>query len=164
MHNPAMIGDAVAPERRSREDVAKLAISGIVGAILAAQLLVGFAYHGGQAFPIVSYPMFSYAHHENDRLNDFLLYVSVDGGPEKVFDPEAMEISFPLFQTAVAKPIIRGEKKDVAAEIAREACAGGAAQSVAMNIFDSGYVITRDGPVTNGRKQMGGVVFNCSEF
>lgn len=148
----------------TRDDLARLAVSGIVAAILGAQLLVGFSYHGGQTFPIVSYPMFSQAHHAGDRLNDGLLYRSIDGGPPQVIDPEAAEISFALYQASISRPMIRGETPALVARFAREACAAGPARSVTLTLYDSGYTLQREGPVSDGKKLMGSVTYACSAF
>src|SRR6188472_2039573 len=93
MNNSALTADAATTGSRGRDEVAKIAISVIIAAILAAQVLIGFSYTGGQTFPVVAYPMYKQAHYEGERLNDYLVFVSADGSEGKALGPETMEIS-----------------------------------------------------------------------
>lgn len=164
MRNPALTAPSTTPDRRSREDLAKIAISIIVATILAAQVLIGFSYRGGQTFPMLAYPMYMRAHYEGERLNDYLAFVSIDGGEEKVLGPETLGISLLLYQKTIAAPIINGKPSPLAAEIAQTTCQAGGAREITIAIYDSGYTIRRDGPVRDARKLMGSTTFECSAF
>ncbi|HRO13039.1 hypothetical protein [Amaricoccus sp.] len=164
MRNSALTAPSTAPERRSREDLAKIAISVIVTTILAAQVLIGFSYRGGQTFPMLAYPMYMRAHYEGERLNDYLGFVSADGGEEKALGPEALELSPLLYQKTIAAPIINGKPSPLAAKIAQATCQAGGARGITISIYDSGYTIRRDGPVRDARKLMGSTTFDCSAF
>lgn len=161
MHNPALAVSAPPEARHSREAIAKRAISVIVVTILAAQFLIGFSYRGGQTFPIVAYPMYKQVHYEGERLNDYVVEVSTDGGAGRVLGPESMEISPWLYQKSLTAPIISGSPSPLGASVARAACATGAT-SVAISVYDSGYTLLRSGPVSDGRRLMGTATFDCS--
>ncbi len=164
MRSPVLTAAPTAPDRRSREDLAKIAISVIVATILAAQVLVGFSYRGGQTFPVVAYPMYKTAHYEGERLNDYLVMVSADGGEEEALGPEAMEISPWLYQRSITAPIINGKPSPLAATVAQSACKAGGAQAITIAVYDSGYTILREGPVADPRKLIGSTTFDCSAF
>jgi len=160
MPNPALT--AAPPDRRSREDLARIAISVVIATILTAQVLIGFSYRGGQTFPVIAYPMYMQAHYEGERLNDYLVFVSADGGEEQVLGPETMEISPWLYQRSITAPIIGGKPSPLAATIARTACETGGARAIRIAVYDSGYTIRRDGPVSDPRKLLGSTTFDCS--
>jgi hypothetical protein len=164
MHDPVLTAGTTPAEGRGSSDLAKLAISVIVATILAAQILIGFSYRGGQTFPIVAYPMYMQAHYEGGRLNDYVVHVSVDGGEGKAVGPEAMEISPWLYQRSITAPIIKGKPSPLAAEMARNACASADARTIAIAVYDSGYTIRREGPVHDGSKLMGTATFDCGAF
>jgi hypothetical protein len=159
-HKVAILDDL--PIQSTRPGVLETAISGFIAVVLGCQFIVGFTYHGGHGFPILSYPMFSKAHYEGERLNDLLVYASVDGGPETVFDPEALELSYPLYQKTVALPLTRGERRDLVLGLVARLCAGQpGATVVKMTVADSGYYIAREGPVDVGRQVQGALDFAC---
>ena len=164
MRNPALTAAPTAPDRRSREDLARIAVSVIVATVLAAQLVIGFSYRGGQTFPIVAYPMYKQAHYEGERLNDYRIYVSTDGSEGTALLPEAMEINPWLYQNSITFPVIEGKPSPLAAAIAEKTCATGNGAVVTINVYDSGYTIRRDGPVSDSRKLMGAATYDCSAF
>ena len=162
MDNSALTAGAAATGSRGREEAARIAVSVLVATILAAQVVIGFSYRGGQTFPVVAYPMYKQAHYEGERLNDYLVYVSADGNEGKALGPETMEISPWLYQRSITVPIIKGEPSPLAAAIAKEACASANARSIAISVYDLGYTIRRDGPVEDRRTLMGTATFDCN--
>ena len=164
MRNPTLTAGTSATGSRSREEWAKITVSVIVATILAAQVLIGFSYRGGQTFPVIAYPMYKIAHYEGERLNDYIAVVSADGGEEKPVGPEAMEISPWLYQKSITVPIMNGSPSQLAASIAQTACRAGSAQAITIGVYDSGYTITRGGPVQDKKKLMGSTTFKCSAF
>jgi hypothetical protein len=108
--------------------------------------------------------MYMQAHYEGERLNDYVLHVSADGGEGKALGPEAMEISPWLYQTSITAPIIHGKPSPLAATIARQACASSGAREIAISVHDSGYTLRRDGPVEDSSKLMGTATFDCNAF
>lgn len=162
MHNPAMAVHSTRTDSPTRERLAMRAISVIVATVLAAQFLIGFSYRGGQAFPVVAYPMYKEPHYEGERLNDYVVEVSADGGAGRALGPEAMEISPWLYQKSLTAPIIKGNPSPLAASVATAACASDGVRSIAISVYDSGYTITREGPVEDGRKLMGTATFDCT--
>ena len=60
--------------------------------------------------------------------------------------------------------MIKGKPSPLAAAIAEKACATGNARSITINVYDSGYTIRRDGPVSDSRKLMGAATYDCSAF
>ena len=164
MSHPPLSADASRRDGRSREDLARIAISVIVATILAAQVLIGFSYRGGQTFPVVAYPMFMQAHYDGERLNDYLVYLSADGGEEKAVGPEAMDVSGGLYYLLITAPIVQGKPSPLAAVVARQACESSKVRSIAISVYDSGYTIRRDGPVQDERRLMGTTTYDCSAF
>ena len=136
----------------------------IVATILAAQVLIGFSYRGGQTFPVVAYPMFMQAHYDGERLNDYLVYLSADGGEEMAVGPEAMELSGGLYYLLITAPIVKDKPSPLAAVVARQACESSKARSIAISVYNSGYTIRRDGPVQDERRLMGTTTYDCSAF
>ena len=99
--------------------------------------------------------MYKQAHYEGERLNDYVVYVSVDGGEGKALGPEAMEIYPWLYQKSITAPIIKGKPSPLAAAIARKACATGNARTITIAVYNSGYTIRREGPVSDAQEAHG---------
>jgi hypothetical protein len=164
MRNPALTSAPTASDRRSRDDLARIAVSVVVATILAAQAVISFTYTGGQTFPIVAYPMFKYAHYEGERLNDYRIYISADGAGGTLLSPKEMEISPWQYQNSITLRLINGEPSPLAASVAAKACAAGDAAAITIGVYDSGYTIRRDGPVSDAKKLMGAATYDCSAF
>ena len=164
--SPAEIPTSVEPLDRDAPRSTRLLgtlVSAFICVMLLGQLLIGFTYHGGQSFPLLAYPMFSRAHFDGERLNNYLVYASADGGPEQPFDHERMELGDTLYQKLVAGAVIKGEKRDVIRDLAASVCRSQPAEVVTLNAYDSGYYITRSGPVGEGKRLVGSVAFACDD-
>jgi hypothetical protein len=142
----------------------RLLVSAFICVILLGQFLIGFSYHGGQSFPILSYPMFSWPHYDGERLNNYLVYASADGGPEQAYGPERLEIGYTIYQKVIASAVVQGRTTDVLKSIAASVCETQAAEVVTLNAYDSGVHITRAGPVDTGRQLQGSLAFVCGDF
>ena len=64
----------------------------------------------------------------------------------------------------ITAPIVKGKPSPLAAMVARQACEGGKARSIAISVYDFGYTIRRDGPVQDERRLMGTTTYDCSAF
>jgi hypothetical protein len=142
----------------------KAVVTAFIAVTLLSQFVIGFSYHGGHAFPILSYPMFSQAHVDGERLNDYTVYVSADEGPEDAYDLERMQMGWPLYQKVVAGPVIKGEKPDLIKDLAASVCEAHGAEVVTFKAYDSGYHISRSGPVEGDKKLMGSLELVCDEL
>jgi hypothetical protein len=152
------------PDTSRSARLLRLLVSAFICAILLGQFLIGFGYHGGRSFPILSYPMFSRPHFEGERLNNYLIYASADGGPEQAYGPERLEIGYTLYQAMIAGPLVRNRPTDMLRHLAASVCESQAAEVVTLNAYDSGIHITRAGPVDTGRQLQGSVAFACGDF
>jgi hypothetical protein len=78
---------------RVADNTARLAVSGVIVAVLTLQSFAGFVDTGRWGWPFVAYPMYSEAHFENERVQyDWMVYAILADSTEVIVKPDG-----PLF-------------------------------------------------------------------
>lgn len=126
--------------------VSKLGISAVIVFVLGAQFIIGFTYHAGTRWPFISYPMYSGAKYDGDRLDDFNLRVFLDRSESyETVGPSEMDMSYWIFRKNIIVPINRDQGLD-RRNLSIKFCENyGAADYIHLKLYDIGAFISKSG-------------------
>ena len=126
--------------------IAALLVSAIVIVILSTQFVAGLIDTGKWGWPILAYPMYKWAHHENERiLHDVDVLAELDDGSRIPVTREALGMDFWIFWRNVALALRAADRSKLAPVVARY-CAQTGGRVRSLLALDKGIAVTRTGP------------------
>ena len=101
---------------------------------------------GAGLYPFVSYPMYSRAHYEGEAINKYVIVGEFADGSEVTILPEAIGMTFWLFERNVIRKLLAGDDEPVLG-VARLYRRHHGEMPVALFLEDHQLVLQRDGAV-----------------
>jgi hypothetical protein len=120
-------------------------LSALIGGVLLAQGVSGF--RGTQYLtPFLSYPMYSKAHFEGERLDvNHRVYAVLKSGERRYIDPdEDLNVDFWRYERRFVTPLIKGRSDEVAPFV--DAVVARYPDVTALEVDNYPMIITRAGP------------------
>lgn len=127
-------------------DVRVVVASTFVIVVLAVQAYVGFTRHDSYYWPITSYPMYSQARYDGDRLGYYSLYAEAEDMSRVEVLPHEVGLRYWGLVRNVISPLRRAPEI-AAVQVFKDLYCVNGRKEFQLVVFDRGGHISHDGPV-----------------
>lgn len=142
--------------------IAKAGISALLLIVLGTQFVVGFTYHAGTRWPFISYPMYSGAKYDGDRLNDFTVRVFLDDSESyEIVSSEDMGLGYWIFRKNIILPIRKEDELNRKNLNIKFCPKYPGAKNIKVELYDIGAFISKSGLYFDEPKFVARKEINC---
>ena len=144
-------------------DAVFIAVSAVIVVILGCQLVVGFVNTGRWGWPMVAYTMYSQAHYDGDRLDEYEVHAVLKDGTKLLIDRDDLGMSYWIFRANVVRGLRSDQLERLTAMMDRY-CDQSKGAVARLEVSDTGHAISAKGLVADLEPQVVAAVnVTCEE-